>query len=57
MEIVNVELVRIDGNEGDDQISTQTPTRGALNGGLGGDTVFVLNCLAWLGTVVALLFF
>lgn len=24
---------------------------------LGGDTVFVLNCLAWLGTVIALLFF
>lgn len=40
MEISNVELVRIDGNDGDDQISTQTPTLGALNGGLGGDTIF-----------------
>ncbi|PAY15697.1 hypothetical protein CKO51_30555 [Rhodopirellula sp. SM50] len=38
--IANVELVRIDGNGGDDQISTQTPTLGTLNGGEGSDTLY-----------------
>ncbi|QDV45012.1 Hemolysin, plasmid [Stieleria neptunia] len=38
--IANVELVRIDGNGGDDQISTQTSTLGTLNGGAGNDTLY-----------------
>lgn len=39
IELENVELIRVDGNGGDDQISTQTPTLGTLNGGGGSDTV------------------
>ncbi|WP_182870102.1 dockerin type I domain-containing protein [Rhodopirellula sp. JC639] len=39
-EIDNVEFIRIDGNEGDDQISTQTPALGTLTGGLGSDTLY-----------------
>ncbi|QEF98652.1 Hemolysin, chromosomal [Stieleria maiorica] len=39
-EIANVEFVRIDGNDGDDQISTQTPALGTLTGGLGSDTLY-----------------
>lgn len=40
IEIGNVELVRVDGGGGDDQISTQTETLGSLNGGAGSDTIF-----------------
>ena len=35
-----MEQIRIDGNAGDDQISTQTPTLGTLNGNDGSDTIF-----------------
>ncbi|MCA9136717.1 MAG: hypothetical protein KDB00_08160 [Planctomycetales bacterium] len=39
IELNDVEFVRVDGNGGDDQISTQTPTVGTLNGGSGSDTI------------------
>ena len=38
-EIDSVEQLRIDGNGGDDQISTQTATLGTLNGGDGNDAI------------------